>query len=164
MSHPQVQKRFINASYFPVTTMSEAGLGVIADRNPALGPDAWSGSDAAGYTCTVPANGGPNRRCGMDKTYPQADANGTITVTGNSFNHAAAGQNVACADASVRFQGSPNCGGKLWNWTDPVDGKTKTVGDNIWTAAPLSPGNPNDGSPVFTVGAPPAALWDSVLW
>lgn len=150
----QYQKDKSDGMYFPVTTASDAGLAVLADKNPALGPDAWTvGSDTLGWTPSVPLNGAA-KQYGLDKTVRNADG----TISGNSYNHDQTGQVVAYADSHVTFQATPNAGARQWRWTDPTDNTVKPAGDNIWTA-----GAALDGAPVLTLTATPSKQTDSML-
>jgi len=129
----QSQKNSIDETkFFPVTMASDGSLIVLADRNPIIGDDKWSGSDTAGWSWAEVA-GGDDVKAGLDK-YDK-----------NSFNHGQLGQSCGAADSHVDFQATPNVGARLWKWTDPSDNVAKPAGDNIWTWGNKDTGVPQTG-------------------
>ena len=89
--HLQFRDRSIGERGYPLTTASEPGMAVLADRNPCLSYSgrAWGSGSAADSV------GAP----------PGVDASAA-----NSRNHAGRGQNVAFLDGHVRWAAAPTVG------------------------------------------------------
>ena len=124
----QVQKRGpAGEAGHPTTIMDSSDLAVYADRSPVSGEDGWRAS-GGGYVATPDL----------------------ARVGQNSFNHDQAGQNVGFADASVRWETTPQVG--------PVDATSKKP-DNIWVTEDTATGGDGGVDPIY-----PTSDMDSVLW
>lgn len=147
--------------YWPVSTSSDPGLIVLADRSPIAGtagddPNSWASTPAATayQTWTPLAAPGVDTHGGLDKFDKNSYNHGLSSQTGYGE-----GQNVVDIGSAARWTTTPNCGGRLWTSAG------SPVGDNIWTWGDVNTGVPQTGAAgaVPFVDASPTASGDSYL-
>ena len=107
--HLQFRHRSVMQRGYPLTTASEPGMAVLADRNPCLRYSGrpWGAGTAADSVGIPP---------------------GLVAAAANSRNHAGRGQNVAFIDGRVQWAAAPTVGlggdniYTAWSGSDHADG------------------------------------------